>query len=798
MSLTSTFVLPAGTVVQPALELPEELRSQIAAGESDFVLSRPGSRSLAKVVDGDAARLIAQFEKPSSIAQAVARFSRGREEDPEHLLEAALPLLQSLIAAGLLVEPDSPGAERIQPSLEAGAAVDRWHVVRCVQAQQDTELYLAQDAAGVRAALKICREGDAQAAAGLMRESHLLRALDGQANPRILAEGGWEGRRYLAMEWVEGVDAVSAAAEFRSRADAESRRGLLALAGSVLDAYAHLHQQQTVHGDVHPRNILVDRAGAVRLVDFGLGRRLDDAAWEGFALRGGVGFYLEPELARAMLENTPPPPASAAGEQFAVAAVLYHLLTGLHYADFHLERQQMLRQILSSPMLSFAARGLEAWPGVEEVLARALSKDPAARFPSLEEMARRWRALPLPDAAQATSSPAAAALRQFPAALVRRAGLDGSLLRPGGLPAPTASVNFGGAGIAWAIYRMACAQNDGELLALADLWCTRALSEMGQEDAFYNAEMEITTKTVAGNSLWHGASGVALAQALIAQGRGDVAGTLAAADGFLHAAANRSTVLDLTLGNAGSLLGCAHFLDLLREGPAVGALATAERMTRQLGGEILSEMWSTLDGYAPIRECAELTNLGIAHGWAGLLYATLAWCDASGAAMPPSLPARLRELAELAQPAGRGLRWEWDREVARYSMPGWCNGSAGYVYLWTAAAASLKDDGWNRLAEGAAWDAWETPNAATTLCCGAAGQAYALLHLHQRSGEPQWLRRAEELARRCADAPWEADPAPTKEFRPLSLYKGNPGIAVLAVDLERPLKARMPVFERDA
>lgn len=797
MAITDHFVLAAGTLIQPAFELPEALRGRIDAGESDFVLSRPGSRSLAKVIDRDAALLIAEFEKPSSIAHAVARFSRGRGEDPEELLESAVPLVQSLIAAGLLVKPNSHQAENVRASLAPGTEVDQWVVVRCVQTQQDTELYQAQDVNGRRVALKICRGEDAFAAAALARESSLLSALDGKVNPRLLAEGEWSGRRYLAMEWVEGVDAIEAAAEFRRRGDAESLQSLMRLTGAILEAYAHLHSQQTLHGDVHPRNILIDGHGAVRIVDFGLGRRMDDPAWAGFTLRGGVSFFLEPELARAMLGEAPTPPASEAGEQYALAAVLYHLVTGSYYADFNLERQQMLGQIAESPMAPFAVHGLVPWPELEELLARALSKDPDARFQTVAELARRWQKVQAPERISAAAPVSGNGRGRICTELLRRTGLTGSLLHPGSLPAPSASLNFGSAGVAYALYRIACAMDHGELLALADLWCVRALGEVGRDDAFLSAEMDITPGKVAGNSLWHGAAGVYLVQALIARARGDLLSELSAAGAFLRTAGERSGIPDLTLGNAGALLGCALFLDVLRDDEPNPAASELSGGIRQLGSEIAVEMWRTIDGYGAIRECAELSNLGMAHGWAGLLYATLTWCAASGVSAPGSLRGRLEELGALGEPVGRGLRWEWDLVRARQSMPGWCNGSAGYVFLWTAAHAAFQDAVWMRLAEGAAWDAWDRPSPAPTLCCGTAGQAYALLNLHRHTGERVWLRRAQELAQKSADTPWEPEDATTEEFRPLSLYKGNPGIAVLELDLESPQDARMPIFERD-
>ena len=91
-----------------------------------------------------------------------------------------------------------------------------------------------------------------------------------------------------------------------------------------------------------------------------------------------------------------PPDLSAAGEQHAVAALLYVLLTGTHYRDFSLEKQAMFRQIAEEPPLPFTARGLPAWPEVEAVLSRALAKEPGERFPSLAALAAAWERIPSP------------------------------------------------------------------------------------------------------------------------------------------------------------------------------------------------------------------------------------------------------------------------------------------------------------------------------------------------------------------------------------------------------------------
>jgi len=281
-------------------------------------------------------------------------------------------------------------------------------------------------------------------------------------------------------------------------------------------------------------------------------------------------------------------------------------------------------------------------------------------------------------------------------------------------------------------------------------------------------------------------------QALIAQGRGDSATQYTATRSAIEAIAEPTSIADLALGSAGALLGCAFLLDLVRLDRSEFVQPLHDAVVRA-GGEVCGALWDRPQN---------LTNLGIAHGRAGLAYATLCWCAAAEQPFPETLESRLQYLADCAEPAGRGLQWRWDVAATTSTPPrymaGWCNGSAGFVFLWTQAYAATQQPMYLDLAEGAAWHTWETPSANAGLCCGAAGQAYALLNFYRTSSEPVWLERARERALFAGVAAKRQTAEGTKprEWRWNSLYKGDAGLAALHADLARPDDARLPMFER--
>ncbi|MBV7329545.1 protein kinase [Chloroflexi bacterium TSY] len=813
MTITAPFVLPDDVVLIPVDHLPTQVRERVEFEEGDYALTRPRARIPSKIIDAQAAKLLEEFRSPTTIVEAVMNYSLAHKTDPEDMLDEAFPILQYFINSQLLTPPGSEEAKKITPSAEVGDWLAGFQIVQCIQVLDDAELYRVQGRNDNDAALKILRPNSSQGVKHLLeREVAILTHLDNRINPSLLEEGTVEERSYLALEWCFGVPASMAADALRRSSSSDSREKLLKLCCTILEAYVCLHAQGVIHSDIHPRNILVADDGSVKLIDFGYSRLEHGVNEFSKSPRGGVGFYFEPEYARAYLSRRNPPQSSIAGEQYGLAALLYFLLTGLHYVDFSLEKYEMMRQIAEDSPLPFSNHEMEAWPEVEALLGKALSKNPADRFSSVAEFASNLRNVRVPvkplenivvptaeteptDIVRAKPVNHTASER-FLKEVLQRVELSGPLFCTGLRTAPIGSVNYGAAGIAYALYRIACIRNDPALLSLADCWSMKAISTLTDSTAFYNNEFDITAETIGEVSLYHTASGVYCVQGLIGQAMGDIMSQQAAIEAFVAASKAPCENLDLTLGRSSTLLGCSFLLDAAPDTELVDTTSV-----RTLGNETMLEIWNEVDTFAPIRECFKLTYLGIAHGWAGLLYSTMRWCQASGHPLPFNIAERLQQLADCAEEAGRGLRWQWEiqprsNKSASGFMPGWCNGSAGYIFLWTLAHHMLHENKYLTLAERAAWNTWEEPFALGSLCCGLAGRAYGLLNLYKHTGEDTWRQRAEQLTVQTAVEP-ESSTLGTNGIYRDSLYKGEIGMAILVADIATPEAASMPFFEAE-
>lgn len=777
-------VLSPGILIVPVADLPRQVREQLGDDEQGaFALTRPYGRSSSTLVDEALAALLGEFRSPSTVVDAIVRYSRHQALDPDATLTESYPALSRCLRQGFLVPEGSPPSQPVEVSFAVGERVASGTVVRCLRVLEDSELHQLTRDDGTAAALKVQRPGGSNFGEDVLhREAAVLRHLGGRVAPQLLEQGETDGCQWLALEWCDGVLASRAATDLR-RAGADDE--LLALCRGVADAYAELHELGVIHGDVHPGNVLVSPAGVVRIVDYGLARVVDVAAGDDPTPRGGVQAFYDPDQAAAARSGDRPPPASFASDQFSLGALLYELLTGSSYVDFSLDSSEMLRQVVEDEPLPFNRRGRRRWPEVEALLRTALAKEPAQRHPSTRELARRLAEVTVP--APVAGAAGTTGITQLLDSVLAAASPGGTWFEQWPMPGvPTCSVAYGAAGVAAALYRVAVLRADPELLSLTDEWIVRAAWDASSPGAFCSEEMGLVRERTGRVSPFHSLSGVHAVQGLVSHAMGDAPVRQQSIDGFVAESRHACDNLDLTLGRSGTLLAGALLLERIS-----GARYTNLDGLVELGDDTLAELWTSLAAMPPIAESTELSYLGVAHGWAGVMLASLRWCRATGAAPPAPLEERLDQLALLAQPAGRGVRWPLDNGVRRdATMCGWCHGSAGYVHLWTTAHEALGDDRWATLAERAAWDAYTTPNGVAQLCCGLGGQAYALLAFYRHSGEQRWLTAATELATRAA-----ADATtPFDDPLALSLHKGVAGIAALAADLADPEAAAMPFF----
>lgn len=862
--LTERFVLPAEVLVVPLSELsPQAQRALRDPGEGDeaptgeelerFAVGRPRSRRPQSVVDSETAALLLEFRQPSRLVDGVLSYSANRAADPREILEAAFPALERFVNQRLLMlESEARDEEALlRPSLAPGQLFQGYEVVRLVHLLEDVEVVQARSPDGELVALKLARgtehdrgesrsavDGDplwADAVDKLAREAHCLKLLateladvgrgaeEGESRDLStpqLVEVELEGPRpYLAMQWCEGVSLGECAAQLRVLPRRQRLARQLELVRAVARAYARLHERGVIHSDVHPGNVIVQADGSVRVLDFGASRVVAPGCPWRQAPRAAVGTFFDPDLARDVLAGRVPRQADAQSDQYALAALLFLVVVGEPYLAFRAQQDELLHQVLEESPRSFAGCGVEPWPELEAVLQRALSKLPSERYSSVRELADVLARVRPPAETEPPDRPRwARDSRRLVDAMTERYGFESELLDRGLPRAPLASVAGGAAGVAWFLLQRAQQLDDPRLLSLAELWVSCAAAQWSQrEEGFFAPDRGLTAERIGPGSVLHHSSGVFWVQAAVAVRRGDESSALEAVQRFVAAAPQPSesgeVPAELALGRAGLLIAAAELERLT----ATLELRTArEHCAQLLAGcrrQQVAALRTVVCSQAALDQCAEIPHFGMAHGWAGVLYAlirTRSWRapgveEAADDELVRCLRRRLDELADEARLGTDGACWPGTAPELRHLgatpdwAPGWCAGSAGHLLLLCESVThrELRSTVDQTLLEQTARATWLHPGDHFDLCCGLAGRALALEGMAKVTGDKQWALRARTLIGRAVEAQSlhhapsrprgratqpsaETGEAPTLD----GLWKGTLGVALIASSLD--------------
>ena len=221
---------------------------------------------------------------------------------------------------------------------------------------------------------------DELAWARLLREARLASQLNHPHIAAIYDLGEEDGRAYIVMEYVEGLPLADLIPEGGMPLEQVER-----YAAQIAGALAFAHQQGVIHGDLKGSNIIVTPEGNIKLLDFGLGRRIPRSGMaevtssclplaEAGATAGTLP-YLAPEVLRGS-------PTSLQSDVWALGVLLYQMATGeLPFrgaTPFELSVEIMVG---TPPKLAQLPEPLQS------TLRRCLEKDATARIPQVRELA---------------------------------------------------------------------------------------------------------------------------------------------------------------------------------------------------------------------------------------------------------------------------------------------------------------------------------------------------------------------------------------------------------------------------
>ncbi|MCS5695955.1 Stk1 family PASTA domain-containing Ser/Thr kinase [Desulfofundulus thermocisternus] len=209
------------------------------------------------------------------------------------------------------------------------------------------------------------------------REAQAVASL---SHPNIVSiyDVGQEGDiQYLVMEYVDGEDLKT----IIRREGTLPPEKAVQIAYQILEALEHAHENNIVHRDIKPHNILITKGGWAKLTDFGIAREASTATITQTDTIVGSVHYISPEQARGEL-------AGPRSDLYSLGVVLYEMLTGSVPFSGDSPIAVAIKHIQEEPEPP-SHRNPAISPALEQIVMRAMQKNPELRFGSAREMARR-------------------------------------------------------------------------------------------------------------------------------------------------------------------------------------------------------------------------------------------------------------------------------------------------------------------------------------------------------------------------------------------------------------------------
>jgi len=177
---------------------------------------------------------------------------------------------------------------------------------------------------------------------------------------------------YIAMEYVDGADLATVLKASGELGEPVPIGAALHIAIEFLSGLDFAHSRSVVHRDVSPSNILLSRAGEVKVADFGIAQaaHLDHTQTRSFKIVGKWR-YMSPEQTRGEVLD-------ARSDLFSAGVVLFELLTGQKLFPGS-EPEDIVREIRSAAMPRASVLRRDLPEAVDDVLASALQREPRAR-----------------------------------------------------------------------------------------------------------------------------------------------------------------------------------------------------------------------------------------------------------------------------------------------------------------------------------------------------------------------------------------------------------------------------------
>ncbi len=193
---------------------------------------------------------------------------------------------------------------------------------------------------------------------------------------------------FIVMEYVDGADLKQLIEYMKKSGQAFAVEAACFIASKICEGLTYAHEVRgpdgqpldIIHRDMSPPNVLITKHGEVKIVDFGLAKAASQLEKSEAGIIKGKFGYLSPEAAQGQ-------PIDTRTDIFAVGIILWEMLAGrrLFYGETDFAT---VKQVQEAKIPSLRAENPAVPPELEQILARALARDPTARYPTARDLGK--------------------------------------------------------------------------------------------------------------------------------------------------------------------------------------------------------------------------------------------------------------------------------------------------------------------------------------------------------------------------------------------------------------------------
>ncbi|MEM9741503.1 MAG: protein kinase [Pseudomonadota bacterium] len=298
------------------------------------------------------------------------------------LFDRVTDMLESDAAEDLTLDQPAAAPE-VLPAIQVPPQVGPYRIVDLIGAGGMGSVYRAERSDGAferTVAIKFIQSAfSAPSVRGRFEvERQVMARLEHPAITQLLDGGEINGQPYLVMEFVDGEP-------FGYRAETD-RDEVLQQFLAVCDALVHAHAQLVLHRDIKPQNILINRDGAPKLLDFGVAKLVETLVDEPAGLTQLAGLPITPSYTAPECLNGSP--ASVSSDVYALGVLLQEILTNTKPRELSGKTLYEIHQIISHEPPQAPATGD---PDLDLIILTALHPDLSRRYPTVQSLAEDLR-----------------------------------------------------------------------------------------------------------------------------------------------------------------------------------------------------------------------------------------------------------------------------------------------------------------------------------------------------------------------------------------------------------------------